>query len=350
MPTTRSSIADSNVGNNPDIAQGSHSNTEGHAHEATHESSINEGVATQVSSHSEPLMNLLAQLTDRVANSGTHNPRPFGHTQGPTRFSGNDHSKLQQFVQQCEVNFFARPSDFPTDRSKIAYAGTYLDGNALSWYALKVKEDPDSLNSWTEFANKLKQLFGNANEVAWAERQLSKLQMRPHQECIGYVTRFRNLINCLSWNDAAYVSAFKRGLPDRILDEIMRSSKHIDTLDAYIELALEIDRRYWEMQSYKEQRTGPQRARNFSTGNRDTATFPSHSKNQGTKKVDAKPQDSGKLNKDKKLTDTERERRVKLGLCMYCGNSGHLRAECPELIKKENSNSLAAAVTEDPKN
>ena len=34
------------------------------------------------------------------------------------------------------------------------------------------------------------------------------------------------------------------------------------------------------------------------------------------------------------LTNSERERRKKNNLCLYCGNAGHKVNDCPELAKK----------------
>ena len=36
-----------------------------------------------------------------------------------------------------------------------------------------------------------------------------------------------------------------------------------------------------------------------------------------------------KLGKDGKLTPQERERRIKAGLCLFCGQSGHMARDCP---------------------
>jgi hypothetical protein len=42
----------------------------------------------------------------------------------------------------------------------------------------------------------------------------------------------------------------------------------------------------------------------------------------------ARPDVSDKLGKDGKLKGDERERRIKEGLCLYCGKPGHVAADC----------------------
>jgi hypothetical protein len=39
-----------------------------------------------------------------------------------------------------------------------------------------------------------------------------------------------------------------------------------------------------------------------------------------------------KLGKNGKLTGEERERRMKEGLCLYCGKSGHVAHDCPKAV------------------
>jgi hypothetical protein len=42
------------------------------------------------------------------------------------------------------------------------------------------------------------------------------------------------------------------------------------------------------------------------------------------------PDLSNKLGKDGKLKGDEQERRIKEGLCLYCGKPGHVAADCNE--------------------
>ena len=41
-----------------------------------------------------------------------------------------------------------------------------------------------------------------------------------------------------------------------------------------------------------------------------------------------KPKDSTKLGKNGRLTTKEQERRIKEGLCLYCGEKGHVAQDC----------------------
>ncbi|KAG8819677.1 hypothetical protein FRC17_010364 [Serendipita sp. 399] len=54
---------------------------------------------------------------------------------------------------------------------------------------------------------------------------------------------------------------------------------------------------------------------------------------------------TGKLTSDGKLTDEERNRRFREGLCMICGKKGHMKADCP--ARKRRKEKLRAAATGD---
>ena len=51
---------------------------------------------------------------------------------------------------KCRLKFAGQPSKFPTERSKIFYAGSYLKDQAYSWFqpllaAVQNPEEPDPL-------------------------------------------------------------------------------------------------------------------------------------------------------------------------------------------------------------
>ena len=55
-----------------------------------------------------------------------------------------------------------------------------------------------------------------------------------------------------------------------------------------------------------------------------------------------KSKDSTKLGKNGKLTTEERDRRMKEGLCLYCGEKGHVAQDC---LKSKAAKARAATVT-----
>ena len=65
---------------------------------------------------------------------------------------------------------------------------------------------------------------------------------------------------------------------------------------------------------------------NSSSNNNSSSSKPS----KGPSKDKPKNSISNKLGKNGKLTGDERDRRMKGGLCLYCGEKGHVAHDCPK--------------------
>lgn len=313
---------------------------------------------TTTFSNEDRLATVLTQITDRLITSQRAKPNIKFKTPDP--FDGKDRNKLRSFLQQCEAVFIAKKLDFIDDSDKVTFVGTYLTDQALHWYLRMVHAQDTSLVSWSAFTQCLKNSFGHPNEEAWAETRISQLRMYPNQDCVGYVTRFRDYADILNWDDKALMSSFKKGLPDRLLDELGRLTENSSTLEELIVKTLHIDEKYWETHSFKEQRaisrnnTGSRYQ--TSTANKGNERKPLVNyvprKNPAPQVKKENAEDSGKtrsshLTKDGKITQQERDRRMRLGLCMFCGENGHLRTNCPQLeTKNRNQSSNVATVTE----
>ncbi|MBW0480572.1 hypothetical protein O181_020287 [Austropuccinia psidii MF-1] len=123
----------------------------------------------------------------------------------------------------------------------------------------------------------------------------------------------------------AYINFYKRGLASRLLDQLASYSGNFDTLQELMEITLKLDTRYHERQKEK---GGHQEKKPLVTGSSSSrppqdssSKRPYHKKNKTGKQFQPskdKPH-SALLNKENKLIVSEKERRIKEGLCTYCG-------------------------------
>ena len=166
----------------------------------------------------------------------------------PEKFDGTNPSKLRAFLAQVRLVFLNHPRRFSTDRAKVRYAGSYLSGVAQDWFEPFTGDDgateDQALDSWTLFTERLEKTFGDSNAVATAEFRLSTLRMSENEQVSEYITRFRTYSTDLAWDDSPLKFAFRRGLADRILDELARGDPPT-TLSDLIETSLRIDNRHW---------------------------------------------------------------------------------------------------------
>ena len=120
-------------------------------------------------------------------------PEPFDGSRG----------KLRAFFSQIELFFGFNVDRFPTNKHKILFASTYLRGPAFKWFNSFLtdflnnepdKKDNDTIEvtqNYSNFKNKLRQVFGNFDEEHLAERRMQSL--RQTRSAANYASKFQQL-------------------------------------------------------------------------------------------------------------------------------------------------------------
>ena len=105
----------------------------------------------------------------------------------PEPFDGG-RGKLQAFFSQVELFFRFNVERFPTDEHKVLFASTYLRGPAFEWFNsfltdfLNHKPDKKDDNTvevtqnYSNFKNKLRQVFGDFDKEHLTERRMQSLR------------------------------------------------------------------------------------------------------------------------------------------------------------------------------
>ncbi|MBW0577259.1 hypothetical protein O181_116974 [Austropuccinia psidii MF-1] len=141
-----------------------------------------------------------------------------------------------------------------------------------------------------------------------------------------YIADFRSSISRVGdWGERAYIHVYRRGLESRLVDQLAAYPGNFGTLQELMDITLELDTRYHERHKEKgsnQEKKPPVTGSNSSRPPQDSSSKrPNHKKNKKGKKFQAskdKPP-SALLNKGNKLIGSEKERRIKEGLCTYCG-------------------------------
>ncbi|MBW0485592.1 hypothetical protein O181_025307 [Austropuccinia psidii MF-1] len=118
------------------------------------------------------------------------------------------------------------------------------------------------------------------------------------------------------WVEREYIHVYRRGLESRLLDQLASLLGNFDTLQELMDITLELDTRYQER---KKEKGANQEKKPPVTGSNPQRTH--HKKNKKGRKSQAskgKPH-ATLLNKENKLIGSEKERRIKEGLCTFCG-------------------------------
>ncbi|MBW0586959.1 hypothetical protein O181_126674 [Austropuccinia psidii MF-1] len=108
------------------------------------------------------------------------------------------------------------------------------------------------LNSWPFFECQLFTLFGDPNEVRKGEAELDGLRMKGGGNVALCIANFRSLVSRIGdWGERALLNHLRKGLASRILDQLASHPSNIDSLQALMDVSLELDTRYHERQKEK---------------------------------------------------------------------------------------------------
>ncbi|MBW0587323.1 hypothetical protein O181_127038 [Austropuccinia psidii MF-1] len=242
-----------------------------------------------------------------------------------TQFMG----QLTQVVSPRE-NFKAPAFKTPSMKAPDFFDGTQAHKLRGSIQSCQLILHNDAANSFFYrkklFETQLFTLFGDPNEVRKSEQELDNLRMKESGHVSLYIAYFRRLMSRVGyWGERAYIHVYRRGLASRLLDHLASYPGSFDTLQELMDITLELDTRYHERQNEKgthQENKPPTTGSNSSRPPQDSSSKrPHHKKNKKGKQFQAsmdKPH-SALLNKYNKLISSEKERRIKDGLCTYFG-------------------------------
>jgi len=113
----------------------------------------------------------------------------------PDIFNGSDPYKLNNFLFQCRLYFYANALQFPTDEEKINFAMTYLSSIAQDWFEVALQQKDLSyaqpwLFTWQLFVDKLQVHFRLSDLVEDATNLINNLHMKPGDKIATYNVEF----------------------------------------------------------------------------------------------------------------------------------------------------------------
>ncbi|KAK4698190.1 hypothetical protein P7C70_g8098, partial [Phenoliferia sp. Uapishka_3] len=297
----------------------------------------------------------------RSASSSTPKVKP------PETFDGcreGSKTKVRNFISQCDLYFRLQPERFSSETSKVYFAASYLCGNAYNWIETYVTASDAELlrpsNSWfltwAGFQRKLQTTFGDPDLKASNARKLTTLHQSTGVPV--YTAEFKRLAFTLDWNDNALLHHYYQGLKDSVKDVLAREDLPTN-LESMIASAERIGNRQHVRASERDVRdphkSNPTPPRNNHNNHNENGTFRPTSSPASTSSASHTPDADGDIymgasrqrpgtstQKRGPLTQAEKEHRKANNLCMYCGRSGHIWADCR--VRPQNSLRSSPAV------
>uniref|UniRef100_A0A671PX66 DUF4939 domain-containing protein n=1 Tax=Sinocyclocheilus anshuiensis TaxID=1608454 RepID=A0A671PX66_9TELE len=125
----------------------------------------------------------------------------------PASYAG-DAAVCGGFLLQVDLFIEMQPQKFTTERSKVAFLISLLNGNALEWARAIWNAESAIINSYVAFKNHFKEVFGSTTGELSVSDQLLHLRQGSFTTR-EYTLQFRTLAATSGWNEAALLSAYR---------------------------------------------------------------------------------------------------------------------------------------------
>ncbi|KAI4885455.1 hypothetical protein NFI96_014403 [Prochilodus magdalenae] len=233
----------------------------------------------------------------------------------PEKYDGAP-SQCQGFLLQCSLFFSNSPPS--SDSARISFVVSRLTGRALDWATAVWGVYGQA--TYERFLQDFAEVFDHPNEGRSSGELL--LQMRQGTRSVAeYSLDFRTVAAGSGWNEPALVVAFRNGLHPDLLKELACRDEGLD-LDKLIALAIRLDQlKRGAVQTVRRASSVRPRplACSWSLGalSRTSPRASAVCTEEEPMQVDSA-----------RLTPAERSRRRQEGLCLYCGEEGHLLRNC----------------------
>ncbi|KAL1268673.1 hypothetical protein QQF64_034036 [Cirrhinus molitorella] len=206
------------------------------------------------------------------------------------------------FLLQVKLFIQMQPHQFTSENAKVAFLISLLTGKALQWAKAIWTNNNPIIHSFDQFVSHFSEVFSTATGPLTISDQLFRLQ-RGSSSIQDYTLHFRTLAAASGWDEVALLGAYRHGLNSNIKAAMAFYDDSIG-LEAFLQQTTRITQR---LAACQPQNPAPQPT-----------------------SVAARPPVPEPMQVDSnRLTQTERTRRLSSGLCLYCGNPGHIIRNCP---------------------
>ncbi|KAL0176566.1 hypothetical protein M9458_028896, partial [Cirrhinus mrigala] len=219
----------------------------------------------------------------------------------PAKYAG-EAAECSGFLLQVNLYIRMQPQQFPTEQSKVAFLTSLLSGKALKWAEAIWNSNNPIINSYDQFVTHFSEVFSTATGALSTSDQLFRLR-QGSSSIHNYTLHFRTLAAASGWNEISLLGAYRQGLNPEIRSAMAIYDDTIG-LEAFLLRTMRVSQ---QLAACQPPVTAPQ-----------VASVAASTPVPEPMQVDST-----------RLSRAERDRRISQGLCIYCGQSGHILRTCP---------------------
>ncbi|KAE8224306.1 hypothetical protein CF326_g8058 [Tilletia indica] len=296
----------------------------------------------------------LLERQSELHNASGSSPAPQFKVKAskPPYFTGNKR-EANDFLAHLQISFLADPRSFRDDREKVVFAASYLRERAFAWYKPHLLLDDEITRDWAAFKKSFTTSLGDPDLQRTLERELSVL--RQTTSAAEYSTAFFQISSQLSFNDAALRFQFREGLKENVKDALSYADSDPQTVEELSALAIRLDNRLFERRQ-DTRRSPSNHPSGVASSHHQSAAparrpAPSHgpASSSGPSSSGPAPMDiDATRSRWQPLTQEEKDRRRRLGLCGYCGGPGHIAEFCPRKTPSARANATTFTISAAP--
>jgi len=221
----------------------------------------------------------------------------------------------------------------------LAYAVGFLKGKAYEQILPLIDEGNINIASVEALITLLENAFGDPDRVRTAERNLQSLRQK-NCNFSDYLADFQRYAAEVSWNHAAKRTSLYEGLSAELKDALVTLDTP-DEIDQYIILLKRVDN--------KIRARAAERKGSSSTWRSPTTTTTTTPKPAATPTTTATGTQAGPMDLSaglRRLSQAQREDRMRRGQCFYCRGANHMARQCPN--RQSHLRANAAAIRAPP--
>jgi hypothetical protein len=242
-------------------------------------------------------------------------------------------SEYQAFIVHCELFLRTRRYSLLEPEDKVAFVISRLRGRPADWARSLIRINSPLLSSWEEFRAEMDSMYMNIYEREDLRNRLEDLKQTG--SAINYSTEFKTIANTLGIDDESKYIFFKKGLKSTVKTGLAYASD-VDDFDSLVRRAIIIDQTQYIAEKHEKAEKKPSRSN-------QPQSLPS--RNNTPQQSNTAPRSSGPPRSSSStpstprppLTNEEKDRREKNGLCRVCGSPDHWKKNCPRHLAKVKS-------------